>query len=1378
MGKRKLLYLLLVAFLLPFTASAQQAIPYTYGFEDNDLSADGWTTVACHAQSGIATGAKQNGTYGFRFRYTTTPPQYLISPELTGTDRGVDVSFSYKQGGSSYHESFQVGYSTTNATDMDAFTWESELTTTDTQWHVYETSFPAGTKYVAVKCTSNDQLYLYLDDFSFTAPASCPKPTGLAANNVEARSAVISWTSDADGFNLRYKAADDKDYTIVEGATNPYTLEGLTPETAYQVSVQAVCSAEEQSNWSADVSFTTPESCMKPSLLNSGTGVLSDTEILLNFQPNDPEQDQWQVAYAKYSDINTGDYDDHSMYTIIDVTSYPYTITGLEPETQYVVDIRAFCGGEEYSAWPGPFGVFTTEKTYPEPTNVAAENIAAKSADITWTAGRNEKKWNLRYRPVTETIIEGGISTNFDDGTIGDWTNVINGEGDGFFAIDLTTAFSGQFTGHSGTYAGCVRSWAGSALNADNWLISPQVELGGKLTFWVLDDGQYHENYSICVSTNGTNPDDFTVVATPNPATDSWTMITVDLSAYAGETGYIAFHHVDSDQDFLLIDDIQYVPAGATIIEEPWTEVNGIAAKTYTITGLTPETEYEAQVQGDFEESLSEWSASAEFTTLDLKPTDLAVTPAATTAELTWNGSSCSYDVRIGTLDPDAPMTETETSYDDGTSAGSIGTGGGQFWWGSVFNNVASLTKVSVFDSQYPMTGTVTIYNDGTTAPAGEPVAEMELTFTGAGDFVEVSPREAIELDPTKPTWVVIYNESGATYPAAYSTVSNANACWVSLDNAEWDNVNNLGVSVGSWMIRVTGQAPDPDAIIWTETASTSETSYTFEGLDPETSYIAEVSVNCPDDDETSDWVRTSFTTLNAETPISDLVAENITKSSADIDWTVNGAEEEWNLRYRRTAGTTQGFESGMGDWFAIDADGDGYNWVTDVPYEAHSGSGLIASASYVNNVGAVNPDNWLVSPEVTLGGELTLWAKGQDASWAAEVFGVYVSNSPVTESTFDASAFTQVGADVTTTGEWTLYTFDLSAFSGTGNIAIRHYNVTDMFNLDVDDIKYISPDDVVEDWTVVEGITEHPYTIEELEEETEYEVQVQSVLGKQTSDWSESVIFTTAAELIVLDNDSEQEEGQKNTDLLAEKMGKSVNFTISGRTLYKDGSWNTIALPFQLTADEIENSPLAGATIKTIDPNSTVVGTHVTLDMMDFAEHSTEVFGYEQPVLEYGWPYFVKWPNGGEDIVDPTFNNVTIAEAEDGMLYTNFESTIIGVYTYSSLPLTPASELADDELQVYYMGADNKLKFTAKPRLLNAFRSGFCFIGDDSAGALDITINWGDETTTGIVEIEGADSKATSAPTGIYNLQGVKLNDMPKQKGVYINNGKKVIIK
>ncbi|MBR5687736.1 MAG: choice-of-anchor J domain-containing protein [Prevotella sp.] len=1369
MGKRKLLYLLLMAFLLPLTASAQQAIPYSYGFEDNNLDTDGWTTVDCHANSKIISNAKQNGSYGFRFYYTTTPPQYLISPELTGTDRGVEVSFSYKQGGSSYHESFQVGYSTTTA-DVTAFTWETELTTTDTSWHVYEASFPAGTKYVAVKCTSDDQLYLYLDDFSFEAPASCPKPTSLAANNVEARSAIISWTSDADGFNLRFKAANDNEYTVVEGVTNPYTLEDLTPETQYAVSVQAVCSAEEQSTWTADVTFTTPEACPKPTSWAQPI-TTAPTQLQLGWVAGSDEQDTWEVAYTDDANYTTNNTPDES-WQYVTVNQTNVTVTDLEQNTKYWFAVRAVCSAKEKSAWHGPAWL-QTEKLYPEPTEVEADNITAKSADISWTKGRDEKKWNLRYRPVKEVEIgDDAIEWTFN-GSLGDWTSVDN-DGDGY-EWDAET-FGDYGVIGSASYVNNV-----GALSPDNWLISPQIDLGGTLVVsaFGIDANYPSEVFAIYVSTTDTNPSSFTKVAGDFTATASATNYTADLSAYSGK-GYVAIRHYNcSDWYWLVIDKISY--SATAIEEEPWIEENGITENPYTITGLTPETDYEAQVQGvfgDTSDAVSEWSASAEFTTLDIKPADVAVTPAATTAELTWNGSSCSYDVRIGTVDPDAAMIETELKYDDGEYQGGIGTGGGQFYWASVFNGVASISKVSVYDGNYPMTGTVTIYNGGTNAPEGNPVAEMDIELTGAGAFVDVTSRDAIELDPSKPTWVVVYNESGGTYPAAYSTAADANGRWVSMDGSSWSDVQSAVASVGSWMIRVTALAADPDAIIWNETASTSETSYTFEGLDPETSYVAEVRANCEEDDEISDWVRTSFTTLNAETPVSDIVAENITKSSADIDWTANGAEEEWNLRYRKTFGTKWGFEDGMGDWFTVDADGDGYGWnlASEIGLTAHNGQDMVYSQSYDNNVGPLTPDNWLVSPEVTLGGTLTFWAKGQDASWAAENFGVFVTTTSMDEDSFNASAFTQVDADVTATGEWTLYTFDLSG-SGTGRFAIRHYECTDMYFLDVDDITYISPDDVEEEWTVVNGITEHPYTIEDLEEDTEYEVQVQSVFGKETSDWSESCIFTTPLELIVLDNDYNQAEGETNTDLLEAAKGKTVDFTISGRTLYKDGSWNTIALPFVLLEEDIENSPLAGATIKTVDPETSVIeGTHVTLNMIDYKDWC-EYYDFNYNLLYPSYPYFVKW-NDGEDIVDPTFRGVSIYQSEPGIWALNEEESIIGYGLFSSIMLQPASQLEEDESPIYYMGADNKLKFTGKQRLLNAFRAGFSFETPEDAGALEFTINFGDETTTGIAEIDGADSKVNTAHEGIYNLQGVKLNSMPKQKGVYINNGKKVIIK
>ena len=149
----------------------RQSLPYTYGFENNDLEGEGWSLVDCVTSTMILSGFAHEGNYGFKFRFTTNPPQYLISPQLEGTT-GVAVSFYYKNGADKYPETFQVGYSTTTKSP-DAFTWGNEVTANDeTQWKQYQAIFPEGTKYVAVKHTSYDQLSLGLDDFSFTEATS------------------------------------------------------------------------------------------------------------------------------------------------------------------------------------------------------------------------------------------------------------------------------------------------------------------------------------------------------------------------------------------------------------------------------------------------------------------------------------------------------------------------------------------------------------------------------------------------------------------------------------------------------------------------------------------------------------------------------------------------------------------------------------------------------------------------------------------------------------------------------------------------------------------------------------------------------------------------------------------------------------------------------------------------------------------------------------------------------------------------------------------------------------------------------------------------------------------------------------------------------
>jgi hypothetical protein len=164
---KKKVFSLMMTLVLAFMgmAQAQVSMPYVQGFENG---MDGWTMSNCHSTSGVTTTSSYvySGSSAFAFHWTTNPPQYLISPELNVTGNG-NWEFYYKSAMSSYIETFEVGYSTTTNA-ISAFTFGTEITA-PTTWTQFTDVLPAGTKYVAIKCTSYDKYYLCLDDFTFTA---------------------------------------------------------------------------------------------------------------------------------------------------------------------------------------------------------------------------------------------------------------------------------------------------------------------------------------------------------------------------------------------------------------------------------------------------------------------------------------------------------------------------------------------------------------------------------------------------------------------------------------------------------------------------------------------------------------------------------------------------------------------------------------------------------------------------------------------------------------------------------------------------------------------------------------------------------------------------------------------------------------------------------------------------------------------------------------------------------------------------------------------------------------------------------------------------------------------------------------------------------
>lgn len=168
----------------------------------------------------------------------------------------------------------------------------------------------------------------------------------------------------------------------------------------------------------------------------------------------------------------------------------------------------------------------------------------------------------------------------------------------------------------------------------------------------------------------------------------------------------------------------------------------------------------------------------------------------------------------------------------------------------------------------------------------------------------------------------------------------------------------------------------------------------------------------------------------------------------------------------------TESFEDGIpSDWEIIDADGDNHWWylasvfmpAPQFTFFPHSGEDMISSESFSNmiGVGALHPDNYIVTHKVhvTENSTFSFWACAQDANYPFEHFGVAVSTASQTNpNDFTMLNEWTLSAKDSRNGTWYQYITDLSAFAGQEvYIAIRHFNCTDQFYLNVDDLEFDS---------------------------------------------------------------------------------------------------------------------------------------------------------------------------------------------------------------------------------------------------------------------------------------------------------------------------------
>ena len=451
------------------------------------------------------------------------------------------------------------------------------------------------------------------------------------------------------------------------------------------------------------------------------------------------------------------------------------------------------------------------------PYDLNASAITPSTAVVGWTS--NATGWNLKSRPLAISEMA------FGDGDLIGWSYYIN--------------------------------------NQDYWIITPTITLGGSITFWAGGEGTSGK-FRVYVGTGGNS---YSPVSQEFEVTSTRREYTVDLSRYNGMSD-LAFIIYNAENNSADIDNFTIVEPGS------WTTINNVTTNPLTLTGLTPETRYEVQVQAVINDATTDWSDPLFFTTLSATPADVTVQPTYHSATISWTANADSYEVRYGLLPANAVINQPASwlKYDNGIYRTNYGFNLETTTWGVMYpgnlvtNNL--LTKIAIYENTYNAADiTVNIYSGGDNAP--RTLLHTQVVTTERSGFHEITLSSPVEITPGENLWITL-TETG-DYPVTCCENTEPNNRWI----YNGDTWNKAGVTGYGWMIRAYMESKEL-GIDWT-TAPCTDMSYEITGLTAGTDYV--VQVRGKYGDNYSPWITKAFTTLK-----SILLADNATNNSSIIE--------------------------------------------------------------------------------------------------------------------------------------------------------------------------------------------------------------------------------------------------------------------------------------------------------------------------------------------------------------------------------------------------------------------------------------------------------------------------------------------------------------
>ncbi len=217
-----------------------------------------------------------NAAYMYGYSGSSTSSTYknddwFITPvfELTGSEV---LSFYTKKSSSSYTPELRIyAFSLENgdissAADTASFFAIDSLADLTADYAEREVSLESlvgqyRLAFVRNKTYANGSVYI--DNVSVKAAAPCQRPSDLVVSGRTDSEISVSWTEveGASSYNVYYRTDDDQPWTIVNAASNEYTITELTSATEYTIDVTAICSDGTETGFTFAPSVVTATLC-------------------------------------------------------------------------------------------------------------------------------------------------------------------------------------------------------------------------------------------------------------------------------------------------------------------------------------------------------------------------------------------------------------------------------------------------------------------------------------------------------------------------------------------------------------------------------------------------------------------------------------------------------------------------------------------------------------------------------------------------------------------------------------------------------------------------------------------------------------------------------------------------------------------------------------------------------------------------------------------------------------------------------------------------------------------------------------------------------------------------------------------------------------